>query len=626
MAEAIEAMLKLGQAAADGAMKDAIMAMYLSKLEEHEAIKMTTDVLVAARTIGKKSVAAVAGSGEGLKLLGDLAPLAKTETASQALAAATKALDAFEKAKDKGGQAAALVASANASIACGEPKAAVKMAKTALDLCRDGGSKEMEASVLTTLISANCAKKDLDEALRAAKELVRISSGKDKAGAICAAAAVLLASGEPGGAKRAAEEAEAAAKDAGDKEGQAIALSMVYQVHRAMFKPKAALTVAKQIMDLVKGTKGEAAAALMIAEAHPAGAGAPDLAKTAVKAFQDAGNKPGEGAATIALAYAYLAQPKADCASGLQAATAAVSIFQAAGEKAGEAVAHSAAAYAATLKEDPAAAQSSAKLALTAFQGLKDGIGEGYANNLMRSTQFAGMVPTEARLYFDFDKIAHVELNEMATQESLEAVVATLNSWSTHHEASIDMRDDRMMKAVVMHLNGCPAPPSMHCYAISSGAFIIGIKSCGLIITSALSGTVSGPTWGLLCGCDYRIATQDTKFVLPVWNPPECLADLFSNQVATYLCMTDGVESAVAMLEMGVLHQAVPDKDFAGKAAFEFAKRLASFPKLALRQTMCLMNPPLEKFALSFNRFDARLTMPGATKFNANYAQTVSAK
>merc|ERR1711879_912024 len=141
-------------------------------------------------------------------------------------------------------------------------------------------------------------------------------------------------------------------------------------------------------------------------------------------------------------------------------------------------------------------------------------------------------------------------------------------------------------------MGGSPAPPSMHSYAISSGAFIIGIKSCGLIITSALSGTVSGPTWGLLCGCDYRIATQDTKFVLPVWNPPECLADLFSNQVATYLCMTDGVESAACMLEMGVL-----------------------------RQTMCLMNPPLEKFALNFNRFDARLTMPGATKFDASYAQ-----
>merc|ERR1711879_962802 len=174
-------------------------------------------------------------------------------------------------------------------------------------------------------------------------------------------------------------------------------------------------------------------------------------------------------------------------------------------------------------------------------------------------------------------------------------------------------------------MGGSPAPPSMHSYAISSGAFIIGIKSCGLIVTGAISGTVTGPSWGLLCGCDYRIGTQDTKFVLPVWNPPECFADLFSNQVATYLCMTDGVESAVAMLEMGVLHQAVPDKDFAGKAAFEFAKRLAGFPKLALRQTMCLMNPPLEKFALNFNRFDARLTMPGATKFNANYAQTVSA-
>merc|ERR1740138_1020445 len=98
MVEAMEAMMKLGQAAADRAMKDGIISMYLSKLEEHEAIKQTTDVLVKARTIGKTGVAAaVAGSGEGLKLLGDLAPLAKKETAPQALEAAKKALAAFEK-------------------------------------------------------------------------------------------------------------------------------------------------------------------------------------------------------------------------------------------------------------------------------------------------------------------------------------------------------------------------------------------------------------------------------------------------------------------------------------------------------------------------------------------------
>merc|ERR1712113_1066448 len=88
--------------------------------------------------------------------------------------------------------------------------------------------------------------------------------------------------------------------------------------------------------------------------------------------------------------------------------------------------------------------------------------------------------------------------------------------------------------------------------------------------------------------------------MLPIWNPPECLGDLFGNNIATYLCMTEGPQSALAMLEMSVVHQAYPSKDQAIKAAVEFAKRIAGFPKLAIRQTLCLMNPAVERYAASF--------------------------
>merc|ERR1712050_414513 len=44
---------------------------------------------------------------------------------------------------------------------------------------------------------------------------------------------------------------------------------------------------------------------------------------------------------------------------------------------------------------------------------------------------------------------------------------------------------------------------------------------------------------------------------------------------------------------------ACPDKHYCQKAASEFAKRIASYPSIACRQTMNLMCPAVEKYALA---------------------------
>jgi len=78
------------------------------------------------------------------------------------------------------------------------------------------------------------------------------------------------------------------------------------------------------------------------------------------------------------------------------------------------------------------------------------------------------------------------------------------------------------------------------------------------------------------------------------------LPDLVGQAVATELSFSCGPMAALAMLEMGVINQAQKDPDSARKSACEFAKRVAAFPGIASRQTMCLMSPDVEKYALSF--------------------------
>merc|ERR550532_977171 len=246
------------------------------------------------------------------------------------------------------------------------------------------------------------------------------------------------------------------------------------------------------------------------------------------------------------------------------------------------------------MREDPVETEKAAKEAVAVAKESGSSLAEAYANSLLSSAPFTGLVQTPARLLFDENYIAMVECSDLSTQDSLEAIVQTLHNWSCR---------GRGVKAISVHVEGRPCPESMQCPAVRSGAFLLGIRSTGFPAIGSACGKISGPAWGMLMACDYRVCSLDTEFLLPIWGPPECLPDLVGQSATTHLLYSYGPASALSMLEMGVVHQVQPNKDASQKSAGEFAKRVAGFPGIAVRQTMCLMSPDVEKYALSFAKW-----------------------
>uniref|UniRef100_A0A7S0B6A1 Uncharacterized protein n=1 Tax=Pyrodinium bahamense TaxID=73915 RepID=A0A7S0B6A1_9DINO len=599
---ATEAFSAAGQFEGEKALKAAVTSLYLRNIPGGEAAKAASEALTAAKKIGKKPEEFVLptpkADAEAEKLLKAMSRPTES-TAGEATQAAKDVLALFRKSGDKEGEAAALNLLANAYLVGGEPATAVKTARMALSIFLEKDNKLAELPILETLMDANLVKKDVDEAMRAAKEIVKITMflGKKKSAAfaLLAVADVTLASGKPGGAVKAAEESAEMFKAEGDTDGQAAAFSTIYRVHRTMSKPASAKKAAQQALQLVKGNKqAEAAASLMVADSQPASKDSLEAAKTAVGLFKGNGDRGGEACAMVALACAYISQAQKQFDEGLTAAQGALNIFKEKGDKAGQALAASTVAMAHMLKEDPPETEKAAKEALAIARESTDSIVEAYANSLLGSCPFVGVVQTPARLLFEENGVALVECSELSTQDSLEAVVQTLHNWSTRGKG---------VKAVAVHIEGRPCPVSMQCHAVRSGAFLLGLRSAGFPIIGSCVGTISGPSWGMFLATDYRVASLDTVFMCPIWGPPECLPDLVGQATATHLCFSAGPMSALAMLEMSVINQAHKDKESAQRSAMEFAKRVAAFPGIASRQTMCLMSPDVEKYALSFSQW-----------------------
>jgi len=591
-----------GKAEGEKAFKAASAARYLASIPGGEAAKLSSEAMIMAKAIGAKPeefpLPAPKGNADAEKVLKGMSKPTKA-TAEEAAKAAKEAVAAFQKAGDKDGEAAALNLAANAYIVGGEPAAAVRTARHALTIFLEKDNKAAEMPILETLMYANVVKKDVDEAMRAAQEMAKIAMflGKKKAAAhaLLSVADVALASGTPAGAVKAAEEAAELCRAEGDKEGQAAALAVVYKVHRTLSKPASARKVASQILKLVSGNKPlEAAASLMVADAQPASKESLEAAKSAVQLFQEAGNKSNEACAMLALACAQVAQAQKQFDAGLASAQGALAIFKEKGDKAGQALAASTVAMAQLLKEEPAETEKAAKEAVAIAKESTDTIVEAYAASVLASVPLCGVAQTPARLLFDENGCAIVECSDLSTQDSCEAIVQTLHNWSTRQKG---------VKALAIHIDGRPCPGSMQSHAIKSGAFLMGLRAAGFPVIGSCSGKISGPAWGLFLASDYRVATQDTAFMTPVWGPPECLPDLVGPAVATHLTLSHGPMSALTMLEMSVVNQVHKDKDSAMRSANEFCKRVAAFPGIAMRQTMCLMSPDCEKYALSFGQW-----------------------
>ena len=62
------------------------------------------------------------------------------------------------------------------------------------------------------------------------------------------------------------------------------------------------------------------------------------------------------------------------------------------------------------------------------------------------------------------------------------------------------------------------------CFSMLFDAFLLVLMHLqsirGIPVILAAAGKISGPSWQLVLGCDYRIASVDTDFLLPIISPP----------------------------------------------------------------------------------------------------------
>jgi len=489
-------------------------------------------------------------------MLGQVAP---------ARAAASDALKLAMESQDMGSEAGALLASMLSALTSNRPAEALENARRLLKICRHFEDPVAEAWGLLELSRLQLAE-DPGQGVRSAEEALQIAS---KAGPSLLARRALAA-----------------------------ATVVLARAHVLRDKAVAARRVVEKLQDLpgrgsdvlALGRRGEGLQQLLAAQVlsqHVAALGAARNAQALLNGVRD---RAGEAAANLAYANALCAQHNFEGA--MDAATAATAGFKAAKCAVGEGTALCSLAGIQLRREDALEAEKTAKEALRIFQqvrsfsGLKRCsalLGETRARQLLAHTQLSSLQPSSARVFFDEFNCAHLEITEMASQESLEAVVATLHGMQ---------RTRNNVKAVVMHLDGTVGPSNMHSYALSSGNFLVGLRSISIPIILAGSGKISGPSWQLFLGCDYRICSMDTDFLLPITSPPECLGELVGSAVASQLCISSGILDAQAMQELGILNQVRPSKDETGRAAAELGKRIAGFPGIACRQTMSLLTVP----------------------------------
>eukprot|EP00418_Pyrodinium_bahamense_P077948 CAMPEP_0179074562 /NCGR_PEP_ID=MMETSP0796-20121207/33149_1 /TAXON_ID=73915 /ORGANISM="Pyrodinium bahamense, Strain pbaha01" /LENGTH=630 /DNA_ID=CAMNT_0020771787 /DNA_START=53 /DNA_END=1945 /DNA_ORIENTATION=- len=618
---AMDDSMKLGAEKGVAATNRMMASLFNKKGATYEALKLSTK-LASAKTseaVGNslalvENLEGVIPAGElsnadaaALKALTDISTAAGNELNAAQLTAAMKSskglYSIFHDLDIKAGQAIAKNMLANVCLMAGEPKDAIRAANEALIMFREIKSKKAQVNALHTLISASVMKRDIDGALVAAKEIVEIekeAGEQAKHGlAMSVVAKLHLANDEASLASKAAEEAMSLSKAARDMRGQVAAMSVEYEVNLAQGKPSAALRVAQEVVSMSRdkstyNTKMvQASAQLMAGDAQAASKDSLDAAMEAVRLFKDVGDKEAQAAALISLANARFAQERKAVDEGLQAAQEAASLLKGT-SKAGEAMAVSTTAVAYMLKPSSEEAEKAAREALSLFREAADPIGEAYAMTLLKNAKMAGIPPSTARLLIDNSGCAHIELNEMATQESLEAVIATLHGRTAN------------VNVIVLHLEGRPGAEGVQSYAVTSGTFIMGLRTLGLPVICACWGKIAGPAWGLVLCSDYRIAATTTSFMLPVWGPPETLGDLIGHQLALDLCMQQGPSGALVMLAQGIIHQCQKGKEDTRKAASEMAKRISACPSFPVRQTMNLMTPSMERYALAAAKGNVR--------------------
>merc|ERR1712060_544815 len=102
-------------------------------------------------------------------------------------------------------------------------------------------------------------------------------------------------------------------------------------------------------------------------------------------------------------------------------------------------------------------------MGLNVFRDANDSAGESYAMALLTSTK--GVQQSTASLVIDDSGVAYIEVNELATQESLEIVVDTLLTTSSY------------VGCICLLVEGTPGPTALQSYAVTSGGFLMGLRT-----------------------------------------------------------------------------------------------------------------------------------------------------
>lgn len=505
---------------------------------------------------------------------------------------------------DQSGEAVSLEIAAYASILVRQDKDAVRASKDAASLHKRLEDKDGESGAEATLLSSCFVRRDFDQALQIAKAFAASSrQAGDKLGEAVATvimACASLANDEPLLVLKAAEEALALSAGLGGLTAFG-AHCLLHHAHRASGKPVSAQKAANELLaaigsktagDAIPGSESEAWALLLAADAQSSGKDALQGAQDAVALFKQFDNEAAVAFGTLGVARAQLGQEGTSIEEGIKSAHAARAAFKSHGLVAGEAIALITTAKGLFLQDDISGAEKAGRDALTLFQDLGDAVGAAFVSNLISKVLSVPRTLASARLVLDKDNgCAHIEISESVSSDSIEQTLTGLQKAQIETSGAI--------KVIVIHLEGAPSATPLQGYAGTIGALMLALRIVGLPLVVACWGRIAGPHWGLLLAADYRIAANTTTFMLPIWGLPETMGDLAGHNVATLLNCETGPVGALRMLETGIVHQCQRGRDEVRQAASEIAKRIAGTPGMACRQSMNLLSPAVEKYAIA---------------------------
>jgi len=564
------------------------------KKEFQQAIDKLKEALALTQKMEDKKA-------EAIVLSGMCSTQAANDEPFDALNYAKQVLTLFKDMNDKSGQIFAFNLYANALLGMHKAKDALRAAKDALLFCRDVGSKKREVPVLLTLVHAFLSKSDYEEALRAAKEAVRIQRSeknpKGEAEALDTVAGVYLASGDASLAYKCAEESLGLAREIKDKWLEVSALQRVVSTLSALAKPASALETAKLMVDIVKKEtsvfpkKYVAGANLTLATSHPASSEAMDAAKEAASLYKELGYRKEEASSLQALAACYLYGVNKNTDEAIKTAKSALSIYKEKDDKSGQSLVVHTLASAYIAKGDTKEGERLARDSLGFARDAGDKALEAEAMRTVTMAQTTTIQATNAGIRVDGD-IVHIDVSDMATQESLETLVTELS-----HVCS-----NRSVGCLALHIEGRSGPVPVQDNDVKTGVFIMGLRTLGLPMVCSCNGKIAGPTWALVICSDYRITASSATFLTPIWGAPEEMPDLIGHSVALRLLTNTGPMNALDMLNVGIIHQLQKGRDDAKKAAAEMARRISSLPKAAMANECYksgLMSTAAQKYAIA---------------------------